>query len=104
MNIELHDNQDEDRYEIRVDGQLAGFAQYRPGPEKISFLHTEIDPEHEGGGLGSRLIRFALEDARSRGLSVVPICPFVTAMIERHPNEYLDLVVPAMRGRVSGDP
>lgn len=103
MRIEVHDNPDEDRYEIRVDGQLAGFAQYRLRPGKISFVHTEIDSEREGAGLGSRLVRFALDEARMRGLSVVPICPFVAGYIERHPGDYLDLVVPAMRRKVAGE-
>ena len=103
MSVEVRDNRDEDRYEIRVDGQLAGFAQYRLRPGTISFVHTEIDPEREGAGLGSRLIRFALDDARSRELSVVPICPFVAGYIGRHPDDYLDLVAPAMRRRVAGE-
>ena len=101
MNIEMHDNPDADRYEIRVDDQLAGFLEYRLRSGRISFLHTEIEPALGGAGLGSQLIGFALDDARSRKLSVVPICPFVTSFIGRHPDAYLDLVVPAMRGQVA---
>ncbi|HEU4462637.1 MAG TPA: GNAT family N-acetyltransferase [Solirubrobacterales bacterium] len=89
--IEVSDNADESRYEVRVDGELAGFAQYRRRPAGLAFVHTEIDDRFEGQGLGGRLVSHALDEARSRGLSVLPICPFVRSYIARHP-EYLDLV------------
>ena len=80
------------RFEIHVDGRLAGFTQYRMSdPSLIVFTHTEIDEAYEGRGLGSTLIRAALDAARSRGLAVRPDCPFVRAYVARHP-EYLDLV------------
>ena len=56
-----------------------------------AFIHTKIDPDHEGEGLGSALISSALDATRDRGLSVLPFCPFVRAFIERHP-EYAELV------------
>jgi predicted GNAT family acetyltransferase len=100
MSVEVRDNRDEARYEIRADGRLAGFAQYRLHDGRITFTHTEIDPEHAGAGLGSRLARAALEDVRERALAVVPVCPFIAAFIKGHPEDFLDLVVPAMRARV----
>ncbi len=103
MSVEVRDNRDKERYEIWTDGELAGFAQYRLHGERITFTHTEIDPEHEGTGLGSRLVRAALEDVRERGLTVLPVCPFFANYIRHHPDDYLDLVVPAMRARVTGD-
>ena len=95
--IEVADNPDESRYEIRVDGELAGFSQYRQRPAGLAFVHTEIDDRFEGQGLGGRLVSFALDDARKRGLAVLPFCPFVKGYIERHP-EYLDLVPAEKRG------
>ena len=95
--IEVVDNADESRYEVRVDGELAGFAQYRLRPAALAFVHTEIDDRFEGQGLGGKLVSHALDDARSRGLAVLPICPFVRSYIERHP-EYLDLVPEEKRG------
>lgn len=89
--IAVVDNPDESRYEIRVDDELAGFSQYRPRPQALAFIHTEVDDRFEGQGLAGRLISFALDDARERGLAVLPFCPFVKGYIERHP-EYLDLV------------
>jgi uncharacterized protein len=94
--VEVADNADEDRYEIRVGGELAGFRQYRQRPAGLAFVHTEIDDRFEGQGLGGQLVSFALNDARSRGLAVLPFCPFVRGYIERHP-EYLDLVPAAKR-------
>jgi uncharacterized protein len=101
VSVEVRDNRDETRYEIRVDGQVAGFAQYRLGEDSITFTHTEIYPAHEGAGLGSRLARAALEDVKARKLSVVPLCPFIAAYISRHPDDYLDVVVPAMRKQLA---
>jgi len=98
--VEVRDNPDEARYELLVDGALAGSLTYRLGEGRITLVHTEVDDEHAGGGLGTRLARFALDDARRRGLAVVPVCPFVAAIVKEHADEYLDEVVPAMRRRV----
>jgi predicted GNAT family acetyltransferase len=85
------DARDASRYEIRSDGELAGFAEYRLRPDAVVFTHTEIEDPFEGRGLGSELIRDALDDARSRGLSVLPYCPFVRDFIAKHV-DYLDAV------------
>jgi predicted GNAT family acetyltransferase len=89
--ITVADNPEDRRYEIFVDGARAGFATYRLSPGLIAFIHTEIDPALERQGLGTRLVRAALDDARSRGLAVRPVCPFVVDFVERNP-EYADLV------------
>lgn len=78
-------------YEIFTDeGEKAGYSTYQLEGGRIVFLHTELDLEFEGRGLGSALVRGALEDARARGLKVVPRCPFVKEYLERH-LEYDDL-------------
>jgi predicted GNAT family acetyltransferase len=89
--VGVQDNPAASRYEVRVDGAVAGFAEYTVSGDRIVFTHTEIDDAFEGQGCGSRLVRFALDDVRSRGLSVVPRCPFVRKYIEEH-EEYADLV------------
>jgi uncharacterized protein len=96
MAIEVRDNQDEERYEVSVDGRPAGFTMYRSRPGLIAFVHTEVDEAFEGHGVGSALVRFELDDARRRELAVLPFCPFVNAYIERH-REYLDLVPESQR-------
>ena len=93
MDPVVRDNPEEKRYEIEVDGQVAGFVQYRKRPGLLAFIHTEIGPAFEGKGLGSTLIRSALEDARDQGLAVLPFCPFVNEYLRRHPG--LASLVPA---------
>jgi predicted GNAT family acetyltransferase len=85
------DVSDRRRFEIEVDGAVLGFAEYRRRPGVITFIHTEIDPAHEGEGLGTLLVKAALDTARAEGLAVLPYCPFVRGFIDRH-REYLDLV------------
>ena len=89
---EVHDNPLEGRYEISLDGRTAGFTTYKSKPNLIAFLHTEIDPSLEGRGLGSRLVGSVLDDARERGLEVLPFCPFVNEFIRRHRDDYVELV------------
>jgi predicted GNAT family acetyltransferase len=91
LSVEIVNEPEEERYSISADGEMAGFTQYRERPGGLAFVHTEIDDRFEGQGLGSRLISFALDDARSRGLAVLPFCPFVRSYIQRH-REYADLV------------
>jgi len=94
--IRVVDVPERSRFEVLVDGEMAGFTEYRRRPGLIAFIHTLIDPRFEGHGLGSKLVRTALSDARSEGLSVLPFCPFVRGYIAGHTN-YLDLVPEDMR-------
>ena len=87
----VRDNPAAARYELFVSEQLAGFAAYVLGNETMTIPHVEVEPRFEGRGLGARLAKFALDDARRRGLAVVPRCPFMAAFIKRHP-DYADLV------------
>jgi predicted GNAT family acetyltransferase len=95
--IRVVDAPERSRFEIRVDGEVAGYSEYRRRPGLIAFIHTLIDPRFESHGLGSQLVRAELLDARSDGLSVLPFCPFVRSYIAGHV-EYLDLVPEDMRG------
>jgi predicted GNAT family acetyltransferase len=80
------------RYEIAIDGVVVGIAEYRRRPGVISFIHTEVDPSRKGEGLGTLLVKAALDSARAAGLAVLPYCPFVRNFIDRHRGDYLDLV------------
>jgi uncharacterized protein len=95
--VEVVDEPGRQRFEIRVDGESAGFAEYRRSHGLIAFIHTLIDPRFEGRGLGTRLITEALDRARAAGLAVLPFCPFVRAFISSHASDYLDLVPEAYR-------
>ena len=89
--IAVRDNPDELRYELVVDGDVAGEIRYRLSRDAVALVHTEVAPKLEGSGLGGRLVAGALDDIRARGLRVIPICPFVRSYIRRHP-EYDELV------------
>ena len=84
------------RFVATVDGEQAGFIVYRLRPGLLALIHTEVDERFEGHGVGSHLARFALEQARAKGLEVLPFCPFVNGWMKRHP-EYSDLVPAAYR-------
>src|SRR5215831_12008583 len=80
---EVRNNPASNRFELDVDGHTAA-SYYRLAPGVITFTHTEVPPELEGHGVGSRLVRGALESARAQGLKVVPQCPFVAAYMAKH--------------------
>jgi predicted GNAT family acetyltransferase len=77
----------------RVEGELA-IALYRVDGNTMMFTHTEVPARLQGRGIGSRLVRGALDAARARGLRVMPLCSFVADYIRQHP-EVQDLVDPA---------
>jgi predicted GNAT family acetyltransferase len=79
------------RYELWTDEVLAGWIQYTRAGDVVTLVHTDIDPAFEGRGLGSVLVAGTLDDVRSRGKRIRPLCPFVAAYLRRHP-EYADLV------------
>lgn len=86
----VQDNPTEGRYELTVDGHLAA-TYYKLSDGVITFVHTEVPKELGGRGIGSRLVKGALDDVRSRHLKVIPQCPFVKAYIDKHA-DYADLL------------
>jgi len=80
-----HDEQ-ANRYLLEVGSETLGFAEYQPQGEQRVFTHTEVDPSLEGQGMGSTLVRQALDDTRRQGKRIVPACAFVAAYVERHPD------------------
>jgi len=98
MQTEVVDVPAAGRFEIRVDGRRAGLAAYRRTGSVVSILHTEIDPEFEGKGVGSTLARHTLDAIRAAGGSVLPFCPFFRGYLQRHA-EYADLVPAGERDR-----
>ena len=91
MEPTVKDAPDANRYEIREGEQLLGHAAYERHGDTVVFTHTEVDQDTGHKGLGSTLVRAALDDVRAKGGSVVPKCSFVRGWIGKH-EEYADLV------------
>lgn len=98
MAADVTDNQELERFEIHVDGELAGFAPYQTKRGIIAFMHTEILPGFQGRGLAGQLIGSALDAAAAADMDVLPFCPFVLSHIEKH-RQYLALVPSDLRAK-----
>lgn len=100
--ITVEDVPEQSRFELRVEGELAGHIAYRARASELVLVHTEVSKAFGGRGLGSGLVAGVLDRVRARGGSVIPECPFVRTFIARQPG-YLDLV-PAERRAAFGLP
>jgi uncharacterized protein len=89
MDEPVRDNVERSQFEIRQDGHVARLK-YRRSGDVLELIHTEVPPELEGHGHGSRLAKTALEYAAQHSLLVRPTCPFVRSYIDRH-QEYAGL-------------
>ena len=85
--LEFTNNEDAHRWEARLDGELAGYAEYRRRNGKVIFTHTVVDERFEGRGIGSGLAKHALDAALATDQRIVPYCPFISAYLRRH-HEY----------------
>lgn len=96
--VSVTNDGDNSRYEVWVDGELAGAAFYVQTPTDIRFTHTEIEDRFAGKGIGGRLVQGALDDVAAQGArKVVPICSFTRSWIEKHPDYQPLLTAPAER-------
>ena len=89
MASNVRDNTERHRFELDAGGHIA-FSNYKRADGVLTILHTEVPKDLEGHGIGSALIRGVLDIARAEGLTVVPVCPFAKAYMDRHA-EYADL-------------
>lgn len=97
MATEIAENPQRSRYELRLDGELVGVADYIRADTVDSFVHTETVARFRGRGLAAELIEFALAASRESGREILPYCSFVSEYIGSHP-EYLELVPAERRG------
>ncbi len=91
MDAKVHDNTDRHRFEVIVDGELGGFADYRARNGLVTITHSQVDPKYRGQGVGGQLAQQTLDMLRERGVKVVPACPFFAGYVAQHP-EYDDIV------------
>lgn len=96
MDTNVVDNPQAGRFELHVDGEMAGFLTYQRTGDVVSLVELATDLRRAAQGLGLILVRGALDAVSTEGRSVLPVCPFVRDFIERHP-VYLDLVPPEVR-------
>ena len=88
--LSFRDAARQSRYEADL-GDAVAILEYQTRGDRIVFTHTQVPEEHQGEGIGTALVRYALDDVREQGLGVVPMCPFVQAFIQQHA-DYRDLV------------
>ena len=79
------DNESESRFELHLNGDLAGWIDYRRSGDVVALTHAEVLPELRNRGLGEQMVRDALADLEQRGLRPQAVCPFVRAYVRRHP-------------------
>jgi predicted GNAT family acetyltransferase len=92
-NVEVVHIPENSRYEVHVDGEVAGFTEAKERDDGVVlFSHTVVDDEYEGQGLASKLVRGALDDIRERGRRIEVTCEYIEGFLEKH-REYQDLVV-----------
>ena len=92
MEITITDVAAKERFEARdAEGELAGFVTYQLTDNIIVYTHTQTEPSHQGQGVAGQLARFVMDDARAKGRTVVPICPYIGQWLGKHP-EYAETV------------
>ena len=89
--ISIYRNDDESRYVLTVDGDIAGVVEYDNDGETITLTHTEVDPSYGGRGIGSKLAEFVLADVASEEMPVSVECEFLRGYIDKHP-EYAEIL------------
>ena len=90
MTNTLINNQEKKQYEFHIDNNIVR-VEYIRAQNNIYLTHTEVPRNLEGQGLGSAIIKAALEDVKVNGWTLIPLCPFVASYIKKHP-EYRELV------------
>ncbi|WP_421729726.1 GNAT family N-acetyltransferase [Brevundimonas sp.] len=96
MTDAIRDNADAHRYELDIDGKQA-VVTYNLSGQNLMITETLVPQALEGQGIASRLTKHVLEDAKARGLLILPVCPFFSSYLQKHP-EHAEAVHPTYRG------
>ncbi|ULH14393.1 N-acetyltransferase [Deinococcus sp. KNUC1210] len=100
MSADVKNDTQKNQYELTTPEGMAVAVYRTVGTHAVMFTHTEVPEALEGQGIGSKLVKAALEDVKAQGKMVIPMCPFVAGYISQH-HEYLDLVDPVQRGALN---
>ena len=92
--LEISERPAERRFEAHANGELVGFVDYIPLPGKIIATHTEVFDQFESMGYASQLVRGMIEQLRADGRLLQPLCPYISAWLDRHPDQ-ADIVDPS---------
>ena len=84
-NYKLIDNVALHQYEFRIGDLIPRIEYIKTKNGEIYLTHTEVPSALEGKGVGSSLVRLALEDIERQQLRLVPLCPFVAGYVQKHP-------------------
>ncbi|NMO51396.1 N-acetyltransferase [Actinoplanes sp. TBRC 11911] len=91
--IDVRDVPGHSRFELLVDGEYAGRADYRLRDGLVVIVHSEVEEQFRGKGLASVLVRRTLDLLRADGAKAKLVCPYFAAWHEKHPDEYADIIV-----------
>ncbi|MCB9046328.1 MAG: N-acetyltransferase [Chitinophagales bacterium] len=92
MNVQHEGNDKKARFFLEENGKRIALMDYvYAGTDKFIIQHTEVDSAYEGRGLGKILVDAAVEMAREKGLSIIPLCPFANALFRKRREEYQDV-------------
>jgi uncharacterized protein len=90
--VQLEVNDRKGFFHIDIDGKTeAKMTFVFAGPNKIIIDHTEVNDGHNGKGFGKKMVAKAVEYAREKGITIVPLCPFVKKVFDKTP-EYSDVL------------
>ncbi|MBC3784508.1 GNAT family N-acetyltransferase [Spirosoma utsteinense] len=80
------DNRHHHRFEMKTGDKVSIINYTQVDDETLALVHTEVDPSLEGQGIGSQLVKGALDYIDRNNLKIVPLCRFVSVYIKRHPD------------------
>ena len=92
---DIRDNTERHRYELPVGGEVAVVV-YNLSDQNLMITETLVPAALEGQGIASRLAKHVVADARERGLLILPVCPFFSAWLQKHP-DHADVIHPTYR-------
>lgn len=91
ITITREDGESGGRFVTRLDGHEAEMTYSRAGASRIIIDHTRVPDALGGKGIGTLLLRHAVETARRDGFAIIPLCPFVKAKMDKH-EEWQDVL------------